>query len=99
MLCSASQKAARFFVVFDVPPAGPKPRDECERVILTEPDKLPRRVTPLRGAGPRRPEQTRYREERRAVQFEPGKSALQTQLMIVDPELLKEWVAEVRRGA
>lgn len=94
MLCSDGKASARVFLVLALPPGGPRPRDECERVILTPPSDLRRRAAPVRSSGPRRPDQMRLRERPPPIELPDGRSALQTQRVIVDPE----WAAEMMRA-
>jgi hypothetical protein len=95
IVCSDGRASWSAYVVLVVPPEAPAPRVESARVILTHPTRLPRRAAPVRSSGPRRPDQMRWRERPPPVDLPDGRSALQTQRVIVDPE----WLDEVKRKA
>jgi hypothetical protein len=94
MLCSEGNTSARVFLVFAVPPRGPSPSDERERVVLTDPARLPAPgLAPTRAEGPRRPDQRRLTEKPQRVELPDGRGALQTQRVIVD----RDWILELMR--
>lgn len=96
MLCSDGEPEARVFVALSLPDLGRRPVDERERVILTPHSRLRRAPWPTQGAGPRRPEQVRLPEPPPPIELPDGRSALQTQRLIVHDRI---WFAEVwRRG-